>query len=118
MLTGSSSIARERTCTRTSHSAGSVMNDVLFHLDQGLPATAFQGDNDTAYGIPKDAILWWLQRRQHRIYVMAVKPQPNVWDARFIRNYQSPFFVDSAFQGWQSDDDIFVEDGLHLNASR
>ena len=127
---------------------GSVMNDVLFHLDQVAlkyrprAIVIYEGDNDTAYGIPKDVILSGLKEiitRVHdalpetRIYVMAVKPSTlrvDVWNdaqqvnAAYLEVAESDplvFFIDSASPFLREDGkvmtDIFVEDGLHLNVT-
>ena len=124
------------------------MNDVLFHLDQVAlkyrprAIVIYEGDNDTAYGIPKDEILSGLKEiitRVHealpetRIYVMAVKPSTlrvDVWnDAQQVNAaYQEVaksdplvFFIDSASPFLREDGkvmtDIFVRDGLHLNVT-
>lgn len=98
VLTGSSSIARWNDQAAAALApltviargfGGSVMGDVLYHLDrvalryQPRAILIYEGDNDTAYDIPADTILDQLQQiidRVHehlpetRIYVMAVKP--------------------------------------------
>ena len=157
VLTGSSSIARWNDQAADALApltviprgfGGSVMNDVLFHLDQVAlkyrprAIVIYEGDNDTAYGIPKDEILFGLKKiitRVHealpetRIYVMAVKPSTlrvDVWnDAQQVNAaYQEVaksdplvFFIDSASPFLREDGkvmtDIFVEDGLHLNVT-
>ncbi|MEC7605528.1 MAG: GDSL-type esterase/lipase family protein [Pseudomonadota bacterium] len=157
VLTGSSSIARWNDQAADALAplsviprgfGGSVMNDVLFHLDQVAlkyrprAIVIYEGDNDTAYGIPKDVILSGLKEiitRVHeelpetRIYVMAVKPSTlrvDVWnDAQQVNAaYQEVaksdplvFFIDSASPFLREDGkvmtDIFVEDGLHLNVT-
>lgn len=157
VLTGSSSIARwndqaadalEPLTVIPRGFGGSVMNDVLFHLDQVAlkyrprAIVIYEGDNDTAYGIPKDEILSGLKKiitRVHealpetRIYVMAVKPSTlrvDVWnDAQQVNAaYQEVaksdplvFFIDSASPFLREDGkvmtNIFVEDGLHLNVT-
>ena len=157
VLTGSSSIARWNDQAADALAplsviprgfGGSVMNDVLFHLDQVAlkyrprAIVIYEGDNDTAYGIPKDVILSGLKEiitRVHealpetRIYVMAVKPSTlrvDVWnDAQQVNAaYQEVaksdslvFFIDSASPFLGEDGkvmtDIFVEDGLHLNVT-
>ena len=157
VLTGSSSIARWNVQAADALApltviprgfGGSVMNDVLFHLDQVAlkyrprAIVIYEGDNDTAYGIPKDVILSGLKEiitRVHeelpetRIYVMAVKPSTlrvDVWnDAQQVNAaYQEVaksdplvFFIDSASPFLREDGkvmtDIFVEDGLHLNVT-
>jgi len=155
VLTGSSSIARWNGKAADALSpltviprgfGGSVMSDVLFHLDQVAlkyqprAIVIYEGDNDTAYGIPNEVILSRLEEiitRVHealpetRIYVMAVKPSTlrvNVWEnAQQVNSaYQDiaksdplVYFVDSASPFLREDGqvmtDIFVEDGLHLN---
>ena len=157
VLTGSSSIARWNDQAADALAplsviprgfGGSVMNDVLFYLDQVAlkyrprAIVIYEGDNDTAYGIPKDVILSGLNKiitRVHealpetRIYVMAVKPSTlrvDVWnDAQQVNAaYQEVaksdplvFFIDSASPFLREDGkvmtDIFVEDGLHLNVT-
>lgn len=157
VLTGSSSIARWNDQAADALApltviprgfGGSVMNDVLFHLDQVAlkyrprAIVIYEGDNDTAYGIPKDEILSGLKKiitRVHealpetRIYVMAVKPSTlrvDVWnDAQQVNAaYQEVaksdplvFFIDSASPFLREDGkvmtNIFVEDGLHLNVT-
>ena len=157
VLTGSSSIARWNDQAVDALAplsviprgfGGSVMNDVLFHLDQVAlkyrprAIVIYEGDNDTAYGIPKDVILSGLTEiitRVHealpetRIYVMAVKPSTlrvDVWnDAQQVnaayqevaRSDPLVFFIDSASPFLREDGkvmtDIFVEDGLHLNVT-
>ena len=157
VLTGSSSIARWNDQAADSLApltviprgfGGSVMSDVLFHLDQVAlkyrprAIVIYEGDNDTAYGIPKDVILSGLKEiitRVHevlpetRIYVMAVKPSTlrvDLWsDAQQVNAaYQEVaksdplvFFIDSASPFLREDGkvmtNIFVEDGLHLNVT-
>ncbi len=157
VLTGSSSIARWNDQAADALApltviprgfGGSVMNDVLFHLDQVAlkyrprAIVIYEGDNDTAYGIPKDEILSGLKKiitRVHealpetRIYVMAVKPSTlrvDVWnDAQqvnaayqeFAKSDPLVFFIDSASPFLREDGkvmtNIFVEDGLHLNVT-
>tara|TARA_B100000575_G_C23090400_1_gene628615 strand:- start:370 stop:1077 length:708 start_codon:yes stop_codon:yes gene_type:complete len=156
VLTGSSSIARWNGQAADALApltviprgfGGSVMSDVLFHLDQVVlkyqprAVVIYEGDNDTAYEIPQEAIVSNLReiiRKVHaklpetRIYVMAVKPsvlRVNVWDdAQHVNAaYQQVaeldplvYYVDSASPFLREDGhvmpDIFVEDGLHLNA--
>ena len=157
VLTGSSSIARWNVQAADALApltviprgfGGSVMNDVLFHLDhvalkyRPRAIVIYEGDNDTAFGIAKDVILSGLKEiitRVHealpetRIYVMAVKPSTlrvNVWNDALEVNaaYQEVaksdplvFFIDSASPFLREDGkvmtDIFVDDGLHLNAT-
>ena len=156
VLTGSSSIARWNGQAVDALApltviprgfGGSVMSDVLFHLDQVAlkyqprALVIYEGDNDTAFGIPQEVILSNLQKiinevhavlPETRIYVMAVKPsilRIKVWDyAQHVNAaYQKVaeldplvYFVDSASPFLREDgqvmSDIFVEDGLHLNA--
>ena len=156
VLTGSSSIARWNGQATDALApltviprgfGGSVMSDVLFHLDQVAlkyqprALVIYEGDNDTAYQVPQEAILSNLQKiiekvhtalPETRIYVMAVKPsvlRANVWDDAQNVNaaYQNiaeldplVYFIDSASPFLREDghvmSDIFVEDGLHLNA--
>lgn len=156
VLTGSSSIARWNGQAVDALApltviprgfGGSVMSDVLFHLDQVAlkyqprAIVIYEGDNDTAFGIPQEVILSNLQEiinevhavlPETRIYVMAVKPsilRIKVWDyaQRVNAAYQEVaeldplvYFVDSASPFLREDgqvmSDIFVEDGLHLNA--
>jgi hypothetical protein len=100
----------------------------------------YEGDNDTAFDIPKATIINQLQQivdRVHeelpdtRIYVLAVKPSIlrwSVWDAAQSVNtgYQAianadplVIYVDTATPFLKVDgtvmDDIFVSDNLHLN---
>ena len=157
VLTGSSSIARWNDQAADALAplsviprgfGGSVMNDVLFHLDQVAlkyrprAIVIYEGDNDTAYGIPKDVILSGLEEiitkvhdalPETRIYVMAVKPSTlrvDVWNdaqqvnAAYLEVAESDplvFFIDSASPFLREDGkvmtDIFVEDGLHLNVT-
>ncbi|HBW83040.1 MAG TPA: hypothetical protein DEF79_03250 [Gammaproteobacteria bacterium] len=156
VLTGSSSIARWNGQAVDALApltviprgfGGSVMSDVLFHLDQVAlkyqprALVIYEGDNDTAFGIPQEVILSNLQKiinevhavlPETRIYVMAVKPsilRIKVWDYAQQVNaaYQEVaelnplvYFVDSASPFLREDgqvmSDIFIEDGLHLNA--
>lgn len=98
VLTGSSSIARWNDQAAAALApltviargfGGSVMGDVLHHLDRVAlrynprAILIYEGDNDTSYNIPKDTILNQLRQiiahihtelPDTRIYVMAVKP--------------------------------------------
>ena len=125
---------------------GSVMNDVLYHLEtvalryNPRAIVIYEGDNDTAYGIPEEDILGNFKKiiaRVHeelpetRIYVMAVKPSKlrvNVWGnaQRINAGYREiakldplVYYIDSATPFLNADgsvmQDIFIEDGLHLN---
>ena len=106
LLTGSSSIAR---WNDQAHAAlapltviprgfgGSVMEDVLYHLDQVAlqykprAILIYEGDNDTSFGIPNDKIVGQFNQivgkihaalPETRIYVLSVKPsvlRENVW---------------------------------------
>lgn len=107
VLTGSSSIARWNNQAAEALApltvvprgfGGSVMNDVLHHLEavalQYRPRAIliYAGDNDTAYHLPKEDIVGAFQQivaKVHdslpdtRIYVMAVKPSTlriDVWE--------------------------------------
>ena len=155
LLTGSSSIARWNDQAAKALApltviprgfGGSVMNDVLHHLDtvalkyKPRAILIYEGDNDTAYGIPEEEILGTLEKivdkvhkelPETRIYVMAVKPSTlrvDVWDnaqrvnagyKEIAKHNPQVYYVDSATPFLQADGsvmtDIFVEDGLHLN---
>ena len=155
VLTGSSSIARwnEQSVTALAPLTviprgfgGSVMEDVLYHLDRVAlrykprAILIYEGDNDTAFGIPEETIVDQFQQivdRIHaelpetRIYVLSVKPsvlRVNVWDAaqRVSAAYREiaaadplVHYVDVATPFLWPDgtvmDDIFVADNLHLN---
>jgi len=104
VLTGSSSIARwndqasEALAPLTVISrgfGGSVMADVLHHLDTAVlrlkprAVLIYEGDNDTWYDVPNSTILNQLEQivarihtelPQTRIYVMAVKPSVLRWE--------------------------------------
>lgn len=108
VLTGSSSIARwnEQSVAALAPLTviprgfgGSVMEDVLYHLDRVALRYAprailiYEGDNDTFFGIAEETIISQFQQivdRIHaelpetRIYVLSVKPSVSrvaVWDA-------------------------------------
>lgn len=108
VLTGSSSIARWNDQSIKALApltviprgfGGSVMEDVLYHLDRVAlrykprAILIYEGDNDTAFGIDEDTIVAQFQEivdRVHRelpdtrIYVLSVKPsvsRVDVWDA-------------------------------------
>jgi lysophospholipase L1-like esterase len=155
VLTGSSSIARWNDQAEKALApltviprgfGGSVMNDVLHHLDtvalkyRPRAILIYEGDNDTAYGIPEQEIVGKLEQivaKIHdalpdtRIYVMAVKPSTlriDVWENAqnvnmgykdIAKHDPLVYYVDSANPFLQADGtvmtDIFVEDGLHLN---
>jgi len=107
VLTGSSSIARWNEQAAEALTpltviargfGGSVMGDVLFHLDRVAlrynprAILIYEGDNDTAYDIPTGTIVEQLQQiisrvhdqlPQTRIYIMAVKPslsRSHIWN--------------------------------------
>lgn len=145
VLTGSSSIARWNVQAADALApltviprgfGGSVMNDVLFHLDhvalkyRPRAIVIYEGDNDTAFGIAKDVILSGLKEiitRVHealpetRIYVMAVKPSTlrvNVWNDALEVNaaYQEVaksdplvFFIDSASPFLREDGKVMTD---------
>lgn len=115
VLTGSSSIARwnEQSIAALAPLTviprgfgGSVMEDVLYHLDRVALRYAprailiYEGDNDTAFGIADATIIAQFQEvvdRIHtelpetRIYVLSVKPsvlRVDVWDAAVRVNAQ------------------------------
>lgn len=132
VLTGSSSIARWNDQAAAALApltviprgfGGSVMGDVLAHLDtlvlrlKPRAVLIYEGDNDTAYNIPEATILAQLEEiidRIHaelpdtRIYVMAVKPSVlrwNLWETahRVNTGYRAlatadplVYYVDSA----------------------
>jgi len=155
VLTGSSSIARWNDQATAALSpltvvprgfGGSVMGDLLFYLDRVVlkykprAILIYEGDNDTAYGVPAETILEQLQQiisrihdelPQSRIYVLSVKPsilRKNIWQNAQLVNagYRmiaatDPLvhYVDVANPFLKQDgtvmDDIFVADDLHLN---
>jgi len=155
VLTGSSSIARwnEQSIKALAPLTviprgfgGSVMGDVLHHLDRVAlrykprAILIYEGDNDTAFGIPEGTIIDQLQQiitRVHRelpetrIYVLSVKPsvlRDEVWPLAKRVNDQYKaiadkdplvYYVDVATPFLKADGkvmtDIFVEDNLHLN---
>lgn len=155
VLTGSSSIARWNDQAAAALApltviprgfGGSVMGDVLHHLDRVAlrykprAILIYEGDNDTAWGLPEDKIVNQFEQivaRVHetlpetRIYVLSVKPsvlRQEVWpnaqkvsaSLQAIAN-RDPlvYFVDVATPFLHGDGsvmtDIFVEDNLHLN---
>ena len=118
VLTGSSSIARWNDQAAAALApltviargfGGSVMNDVLQHLDRVAlrykprAILIYEGDNDTAFGIAEDKIISQLEQiiarvhtalPQTRIYVLSVKPsvsRQEVWPAaqRVNARYES-----------------------------
>jgi lysophospholipase L1-like esterase len=145
LLTGSSSIARWN-----DHAAealapltviargfgGSVMNDVLHHLDavalQYKPRAIliYEGDNDTAYHIPESEIIGTLNEivekvnkelPDTRIYVMAVKPSTlrvDVWEnakrvnagyREIAKNNPQVHYVDSATPFLNADGSVMTD---------
>ena len=155
VLTGSSSIARWNDQAMKALApltvvprgfGGSVMNDVLYHLDavalkyQPRAILIYEGDNDTAYGLPEEHVVGAFKQivakvhealPQTRIYVMAVKPSTlrvDVWEnaqrvnagyKEVAKNDPLVYYIDSATPFLKPDGsvrtDIFIEDGLHLN---
>lgn len=155
VLTGSSSIARwnEQSIKALAPLTviprgfgGSVMGDVLHHLDRVAlrynprAILIYEGDNDTAFGIPEETIIDQLQQiiarvhqelPQTRIYILSVKPsvlREAIWPVAVGVNakYKSiadkdplVYYVDVATPFLKADGkvmtDIFVEDNLHLN---
>lgn len=108
LLTGSSSIARWNDQAAAALApltviprgfGGSVMGDVLHHLDtvalkyKPRAILIYEGDNDTFYNVPEDKIVGQFQEivakihlalPETRIYVLSVKPsvaRVSVWDA-------------------------------------
>jgi|TARA_B110000263_G_scaffold39463_1_gene31126 lysophospholipase L1-like esterase len=108
LLTGSSSIARWNDQAAKALApltviprgfGGSVMGDVLYHLDdvalkyKPRAILIYEGDNDTIYHIPEEKIVRQFQEivgkvhaalPETRIYVLSVKPsiaRVSVWDA-------------------------------------
>ncbi len=155
VLTGSSSIARWNKQAQAALApltviprgfGGSVMGDVLHYIDRVAIAykpraiLIYEGDNDTAFGIPEQTILDQLQQTvakihaalpETRIYVLSVKPsvlRQDVWGIaeRVSAGYRSladhdplVYYVDVATPFLNDDGsvmtDIFVADNLHLN---
>lgn len=155
LLTGSSSIARWNDLAVAALApltviprgfGGSVMEDVLFHLDRVAlkykprAILIYEGDNDTAFGIPAEKIISQLHEvidRIHqalpetRIYVLSVKPsilRKSIWENAQLVNagYRmvasaDPLvhYVDVANPFLKADgsvmEDIFISDNLHLN---
>ena len=155
VLTGSSSIARWNDEAAAALApltviprgfGGSVMGDVLHHLDavalQYRPRAIliYEGDNDTARGVPIATVLQQFNdivARVHealpetRIYVMAVKPsvrRVEVWPLAqelsaglkaIADSHPQIYYVDSATPFLNPDGrvmtDIFVDDNLHFN---
>lgn len=155
VLTGSSSIARWNDQAAEALAplsviprgfGGSIMNDVLHYIDRVAlvykprAILIYEGDNDTALGLPEDTIVGQFEEiveRVHaslpetRIYVLSVKPSVarlDVWPAAqkvsarlndIAESDPLVHYIDVATPFLQSDGtvmtDIFVADGLHLN---
>lgn len=155
VLTGSSSIARWNDQAAAALApltviprgfGGSVMNDALYYLDRVAlrykprAILIYEGDNDTAFNIPKATILDQLGQivdRIHRelpetrIYVMSVKPSILRWEifdtAQSVNaGYRElaasdplVYYIDAVNPFLKADgkvmDDIFVGDNLHFN---
>lgn len=155
VLTGSSSIARWNDAATAALApltviprgfGGSVMADALHYIDRVAINYApraillYEGDNDTAFGIPEETILNQFQQivtkvhaalPETRIYVLSVKPsvlRQDVWaNAEKVNTgfkaiaHRDPlvYYVDVATPFLNDDGsvmtDIFVEDNLHLN---
>ena len=115
---------------------GSVMNDVLHHLDavalQYKPRAIliYEGDNDTAYRIPESEIIGTLNEivekvnkelPDTRIYVMAVKPSTlrvDVWEnakrvnagyREIAKNNPQVHYVDSASPFLKADGSVMTD---------
>ena len=155
VLTGSSSIARWNDQAQAALApltviprgfGGSIMNDVLYYLDRVALAyepraiLIYEGDNDTAAGLPTELILGQLREiianvhsalPQTRIYVLSVKPSVLRWGVwpqaqEVSAGYRKiaaadplVHYVDVAIPFLKEDGnvrtDIFVRDNLHLN---
>ena len=145
LLTGSSSIARWNDHAAAALApltviargfGGSVMNDVLHHLDtvalQYKPRAIliYEGDNDTAYHIPESEIIGTLNQivervnkelPDTRIYVMAVKPSTlrvDVWEnakrvnagyREIAKNNPQVHYVDSATPFLKTDGSVMTD---------
>jgi lysophospholipase L1-like esterase len=145
LLTGSSSIARWNDHAAVALApltviargfGGSVMNDVLHHLDavalQYKPRAIliYEGDNDTSYRIPESEIIGTLNKivervnkelPDTRIYVMAVKPSTlrvDVWEnakrvnagyREIAKNNPQVHYVDSATPFLNADGSVMTD---------
>jgi len=145
LLTGSSSIARWNDQAAKALApltvisrgfGGSVMNDVLHHLDtvalkyRPRAILIYEGDNDTAYGIAEEEIVGTLEKivdkvhkelPETRIYVMAVKPSTlrvDVWDnaqrvnagyKEIAKHNPQVYYVDSATPFLQADGSVMTD---------
>lgn len=155
VLTGSSSIARWNNQAFEALApltviprgfGGSIMHDVLYYIDRVAvnynprAILIYEGDNDTAGGLPAELILDHLNQiivRIHdalpetRIYILSVKPsvlRRSVWaqaqqvNSRYRDVAEADplvYYIDVATPFLKPDGsvmtDIFVEDDLHLN---
>ncbi len=155
VLTGSSSIARWNNQAEEALAplsviprgfGGSVMGHVLDNLERLVltykprAILIYEGDNDTAFAVPKDRIVAQFNEivanvhselPETRIYVLSVKPslaRVDVWDDAVAVSAEleaiaseNPLvhYIDVATPFLKADgtvmDDIFIEDGLHLN---
>lgn len=155
LLTGSSSIARWNDQAEAALApltviprgfGGSIMADVLHYIDRVAIAyepraiLIYEGDNDTAFGIPEDDIIDQFEQivakvhkalPETRIYVLSVKPsvlRQDVWGNAVRVNQRLQgiaqhdplvYYVDVATPFLNDDGsvmtDIFVADNLHLN---
>ena len=145
LLTGSSSIARWNDQAAKALApltvisrgfGGSVMNDVLHHLDtvalkyRPRAILIYEGDNDTAYGIAEEEIVGTLEKivdkvhkelPETRIYVMAVKPSTlrvDVWDnaqrvnagyKEIAKHNPQVYYVDSATPFLKADGSVMTD---------
>lgn len=125
VLTGSSSIARWNDQAAAALApltviargfGGSVMGDVLYHLDRVAlrykprAILIYEGDNDTAFDVPEATILSQLDRvvaRIHealpltRVYLMAIKPSILRWEIRDRAQR-----VNAAYRAFADDDPL------------
>ena len=145
LLTGSSSIARWNDQAKKALApltviprgfGGSVMNDVLYHLDavalkyQPRAILIYEGDNDTAYGLAEEHIVGAFTQivakvhetlPQTRIYVMAVKPSTlrvDVWEnaqrvnagyKEVAKNDPLVYYIDSATPFLKADGSVMTD---------
>ena len=145
VLTGSSSIARWNDQAAKALApltviprgfGGSVMNDVLYHLDavalkyQPRAILIYEGDNDTAYGLSEEHIVGAFKQivakvheelPETRIYVMAVKPSTlrvDVWESaqrvsaaykEVAKNNPLVYYIDSATPFLKADGSVMTD---------
>jgi lysophospholipase L1-like esterase len=145
LLTGSSSIARWNDQAAKALApltvisrgfGGSVMNDVLHHLDtvalkyRPRAILIYEGDNDTAYGIAEEEIVGTFEKivdkvnkelPETRIYVMAVKPSTlrvDVWEnaqrvnagyKEIAKHNPQVYYVDSATPFLNADGSVMTD---------